>query len=431
MKTKGEHFLREVTNHIKSKEAKEFVATELEFHLKQARNTWIAKGFNEESAEKKAVEQMGSPIKLGQELNRLHRPLVDWWMVVLLILTMGIGFLPLLSFENTDMMDLRHTLMNKMIFVILGFVAAFGMMMIDYRKLEKGGWLFYITGVLILFMLKILPVPIITIINGEPLLNVGPFTIECIMAVPFFLLAWASFFNNGRAKIWQLGILFLFSLYLFLMIPNPSVTFLYIIMVFMMLWWSSLGKKKALLITIGTVCLSIISGGLLYFQSSINEYQLSRILGFLNPENDATGTGYMYLHLKDLLSSAGWFGTSGKEDFFQAGHTDFVFASLTYYYGYLFAIVLVLILFSFVARMMVISYKVNNHYAKLLVIGGITLFGVQFLYNVAMMLGFLPITSISLPFISYGLMPTLFNGFLMGIVLSVYRRKNLVSSSFR
>ena len=36
------------------------------------------------------------------------------------------------------------------------------------------------------------------------------------MAVPFFFLAWASFFNNSRLKVWHLGILYLFSLYLFL-----------------------------------------------------------------------------------------------------------------------------------------------------------------------------------------------------------------------
>ena len=76
---KGERFLTEVTNHIKSKEAKDLVATELNFHLKQAKNMWMDKGLSEEVAEDKAVEQMGSPIKLGQELNKLHKPKVDWF----------------------------------------------------------------------------------------------------------------------------------------------------------------------------------------------------------------------------------------------------------------------------------------------------------------------------------------------------------------
>lgn len=97
MNKKGERFVSEVTNHIKSKEAKSFVATELDFHLKQAKNTWIEKGLSEEVAENKAVEQMGSPIKLGQELNKLHKPKVDWFLFILLVAAMGVGFLPVLA----------------------------------------------------------------------------------------------------------------------------------------------------------------------------------------------------------------------------------------------------------------------------------------------------------------------------------------------
>lgn len=199
-------------------------------------------------------------------------------------------------------------------------------------------------------------------------------------------------------------------------------------MVFVMLWWSKLGKKKALMITVMPICLSMIGG--LYFWESLKEYQIERIFGYLNPEDYPSGAGYMYLHLKELISSAGWFGTSGNKEFIQAAHTDFVFASLTYYYGYLFAIVLLFILSLFIARMIVISHQINDYYGKLLLVGGITLYVVQFIYNVGMTLGLFPISSISLPFISYGLMPTLLNAFLMGIVLSVYRRKDLISSRF-
>ncbi|WP_085994183.1 FtsW/RodA/SpoVE family cell cycle protein [Oceanobacillus senegalensis] len=424
MNKKEEHFLKEVTNHIKSKEAKKFVGTELEFHLRQAKKTWLEKGLSEVDAEKKAVQEMGSPTKLGLELNKLHRPRIDWLIIILLLTAMGLGFLPIISLGDADLMDVNHFLKNKVIFVILGVAIALGMMMIDYRKLEKLGWLFYIVGVFILLSIHLFPN---VTVNGEPFIKIGPIVIECLMAVPFFFLAWASLFNNSKLKVWHLGILFLFSLYLFLMIPNLSTTFIYTMMVLVMLWWSKLGKKKALIITVVPICLSIIGG--FYFWSSAEKYQLQRILGYLNPKNYADGAGYMYVRLTELMSSAGWFGTSGMKEFIPAAHTDLVFASLTYYYGYLFALFLVLILSLFVARIMVIAYKINGHYGKLLLVGGMTLFVVQFIYNVGMILGLLPITSVSLPFISYGLMPTLFNAFLMGVVLSVYRRKNLISSS--
>jgi len=226
----------------------------------------------------------------------------------------------------------------------------------------------------------------------------------------------------------HLVVLYLFSLCLFLTVATLSTVFIYITMVFVMLWWSNLGKKKVLIITIVPICLLIIRVS--FSWSSVKGYHLDRFLGYLNPERDAGGAGFMYVRLKEVMSSAGWFGTSGDTKFIPAPDTDFVFASLTYYYGYFLALVLVLILSLFVARIMVISYKINARYGKLLLVGGMTLFVVQFIYNVGMIIGLLPIASISLPFISYGLMPILFNAFLMGIVLSVYRRKNLISSSF-
>ncbi|GCF70555.1 FtsW/RodA/SpoVE family cell cycle protein [Bacillus paranthracis] len=415
MNKKGERFLTEVTNHIKSKEAKDLVATELNFHLKQAKNMWMDKGLSEEVAEDKAVEQMGSPIKLGQELNKLHKPKVDWFLIGLLVAAMGLGFLPVIAFGY-----MNDLLMDKVIFVVLGIATALGMMLMNYRKLERLGWLFYTIGVLILLMLYCFPNAGML---GEPIIKVGPIAIDRLMAVPFFFLAWASFFNNSRIKVMHLVALYLFSLYLFLIGAAFSVIFIYITMVFVMLWWSKLGKKKALIITIVPICLLII--GAYFSWHTVKGVYLDRFLGYLNPERDAQGAGFMYIRLKEVMSSAGWFGTYGDMKFIPAPDTDFVFASLTYYYGYWLALILVFVLSLFVARLIVISYKINDRYGKLLLVGGLTLFVVQFLYNVGMILGLLPITAISLPFISYGLTPTVFHALIMGIVLSVYRRKDI------
>lgn len=416
MNKKGERFVSEVTNHIKSKEAKSFVATELDFHLKQAKNTWIEKGLSEEVAENKAVEQMGSPIKLGQELNKLHKPKVDWFLLILLVAAMGLGFLPVFVFEYTN-----EVMINKVIFIILGVVTAIGMMLLDYRKLERMGWLFYIIGVVVLLILYCFSNASMI---GEPLIQIGPIAIDCLMAVPFFFLAWASFFNNSRLKIIHLVVLYLFSLYLFLIVSTLSSIFIYITMVFVMLWWSKLGKKTSLIITVVPICLFIIKVSV----SWSSGYHLDRLLGYLNPESDAGGAGFMYIRLKEVMSSAGWFGTYGDMKFIPAPDTDFVFASLTYYYGYWLALILVFVLSLFVARLIVISYKINDRYGKLLLVGGLTLFVFQFIYNVEMILGLLPLAAISLPFISYGLTPTVFHALIMGIVLSVYRRKGI---SFR
>ncbi|MED2915013.1 FtsW/RodA/SpoVE family cell cycle protein [Bacillus sp. AR8-1] len=406
MNKKGERFLKEVTNHIKSKEAKDLVAMELDFHLKQAKNMWMDKGLSEEVAEDKAVEQMGSPVKLGEELNKLYKPKVDWFLIGLLVAAMGLGFLPIITFGHADLF------MNKVIFVILGVVTAMGMMLLDYRRLEKLGWLFYTIGVLILLMIKCFPTDYVI---GEAIIKIGPIKIDCLMTMPFFFLAWASFFNNSRLKFMHLLILYVFSLYLFSTTSILLPIFIYITMVFVMLWWSKLGKNTAWLITI----LPFIVRDL-FSWSAVKEYRIARILGFINPAHDQWD-----LRLQEAMSSAGWFGTYGNIKSIRAAHTDFVFASLTYYYGYVLALVLVVILSLFAVRIMNIAYKINDGYGKLLLVGGVTLFVIHFICNVGMTLGILPRVSISLPFISYGLIPTLFHAFIMGIVLSVYRRKDI------
>lgn len=219
----------------------------------------------------------------------------------------------------------------------------------------------------------------------------------------------------------HLLMLYVFSLYLFSTTSILLPISIYITMVFVMLWWSNLGKNTAWLITILPILPFIIRD--LFSWSAVKEYRIARILGFINPAHDQWD-----LRLQEAMSSAGWFGTYENIKSIRAAHTDFVFASLTYYYGYVLALVLVVILSLFAVRIMNIAYKINDGYGKLLLVGGVTLFVIHFICNVGMTLGILPRVSISLPFISYGLIPTLFHAFIMRIVLSVYRRKDM---SFR
>ncbi|MGG1674810.1 FtsW/RodA/SpoVE family cell cycle protein [Neobacillus sp. NRS-1170] len=414
-------FLNEVTDQIKSKEAKKFVAVELGYHLKETKKIWIEKGLSESEAEIKAVEQMGSPVKLGQQLNKLHRPKVDWLLVILFVTTLGLGFLPMFSLGY---MNERHFPTFKIIIAIISGTAALGIMMIDYRKWRKRGWVFYAIGMLILLLLRFFSN---TTVNGLPLLRIPPITIESLMAVPFFFLGWASFLSNVRLKVWQFGILLLIPLFFFLALPSVSNAYIYTVMVFVMLWWSTFSRKIVLFIWAFSFSSFLLLGVISW--NTLNDYQLVRFLAFLNPEKYYDGAGYLILRAKDLLSKAGWFGNHmDNQVFIPEAHTNFVFVSFTYYYGWLFAIALVVILFLFVARIIVVMYKIKDPFGKLLLIGAVALYAVQLATNVGMSLGLVPLITMSLPFISYGLMPTLLNAILIGVVLSVYRRKDITSN---
>jgi cell division protein FtsW (lipid II flippase) len=108
-----------------------------------------------------------------------------------------------------------------------------------------------------------------------------------------------------------------------------------------------------------------------------------------------------------------------------SAHTDFIFAYITYTFGWFTAIILAVLIMVFLIRMTRIAIIVKNNYARLLVIGLATIFAVQFLWNIAMNLGFAPISGVGLPFISYGGSQLISNALAVGIILSIYRRKNL------
>ncbi|MGE8207490.1 FtsW/RodA/SpoVE family cell cycle protein [Heyndrickxia sp. NPDC080065] len=417
MKNRRSSFLNEVTEQIHSKEAKKYVTDELSYHLNEVKKALMGKGLAEDEAEEKAIEQMGNPLILGQQLNKLHRPKVDWLMVILLTTTLCLGFLPLISLSE---MDVKRLLIMKVIFVLFGGAAALGIMMMDYRKWKKQGWLFYTIGTLILLMIRYFS-------NGIPtLIRIGPITIENLMAIPFFFLAWASFFDNRRLKVWHIAVLFLPSAYLFFSVPSISTVYIYIVMVFVMMWWSKLSRKRILTISALAVGTCVISG--LMFWQVLKIHQKDRMLAFFNPEKYANSAGYMVLRAKELISKAGWFGNFSNKEMIPDSHTNFVMVNFTYYYGWLFAIALLIILSLFIARIVVVISRVKDPYGKLLLIGALALYAVQLISNIGMMLGFFPITTMPLPFISYGMMPILLNAILIGVILSVYRRKDLLSS---
>ncbi|QAS51479.1 FtsW/RodA/SpoVE family cell cycle protein [Halobacillus litoralis] len=124
-------------------------------------------------------------------------------------------------------------------------------------------------------------------------------------------------------------------------------------------------------------------------------------------------------------SSAGWTGNFGAENPLSSGHTDFVLVSVTYQFGWIVSIIITLVLLLLMLRVALVNIKVKDSYGRMVVTGGLAFYSVQLLYHLMMSLGLLPVMSFSLPFLSYGLYPTVLNAIVFGLILSVYRKKDL------
>ena len=153
-------------------------------------------------------------------------------------------------------------------------------------------------------------------------------------------------------------------------------------------------------------------------------YQQDRILTFLNPGLDPRDAGYQIIQSKIAIGSGGIWGkglfngSQTRLDFLPEARTDLVFSVLGEEFG-LWGSLLVLLLFTFILyRAVRIAARCRSKFASNLVIGAAAIILFQYFVNVGMVLGFMPVTGLALPFISYGGTSLVLCWALMGLIVS-------------
>ena len=418
---RSNQFLDEVSSYIRSKEAKLYIEAELKNHLTQTKNEWIKKGYQEDEAEEIAVRNMGNPSDIGLKMDKLHRPKIDWKLMSMFLFMSAAGLL-LFSFLFKD--GNSFSVLKQVYSVIGSVILACLLLFFDYRKLQRWGWVFFTIGCLILVQFQYSNVSV----NGRPQLNImGLLSVDSIVVLPVFLLAWAGMLQSKKMNVYLAAFLYLCSVYLFMLTANVQAMGLYSLMVAVMVWRSGL-SKKGILITAGvllTTCVSL----LLVSLKDIKAYQFERILAFVTPEKFSETSGYTYLKLERLIEDAGWFGHGGSLgafDFSTDMITEFIFVTITYTLGWAGSLLIGLLFIWMIWRISHIFKTVKDPFGKILISGCFAIFTAQVTISIGMSLGLLPIISLSLPFMSYGALPAMINAFLFGLILSVYRKKNLI-----
>ena len=162
----------------------------------------------------------------------------------------------------------------------------------------------------------------------------------------------------------------------------------------------------------------------------MHDYQRSRVLTFLNPENDPLGAGYHIIQSKIAIGSGGVYGrgwlngTQSHLDFLPEQSTDFIFAVFAEEFGLVGAIILLSLYAFIILRGLMIASLAQDTYGRLLG-GSLSLtFFVYLFVNVGMVSGILPVVGVPLPLISYGgtSMVTLMAGFGMLMSINSHRR---------
>ena len=125
---RAEEYLKIVTEQIRCKRARGAVQEELQQHMEDQKNAFLVEGMEVQEAEAAAVAEMGDPIKIGTEMDRIHRPQMAWGMIGLIgalgIAGLLLQFLMRLYFA--DGVDLEPYLLKQIMMFGISFVAMMG-----------------------------------------------------------------------------------------------------------------------------------------------------------------------------------------------------------------------------------------------------------------------------------------------------------------
>ena len=163
--------------------------------------------------------------------------------------------------------------------------------------------------------------------------------------------------------------------------------------------------------------------------SLIKDYQMNRLLVFIDPENASSDSSYNLQQSLIAVGSGGFFGkgiggaTQSTSGFLPEAHTDFVFALLSETFGFAGAMLLLALFALLMISTIRVAIKSENLFFRLVCTGIVGMWMFQIFENIGMCIGLMPITGIPLPFISFGSSSMMTQCLAVGIVQSIWRHR--------
>ncbi len=159
----------------------------------------------------------------------------------------------------------------------------------------------------------------------------------------------------------------------------------------------------------------------------LKPYQKDRLVSFMEPDADAKGSGYQVKQSLIAVGSGGLFGSSEESQtrlaFLPVPQTDFIFAAFSEGHGFVGAMGVLLLYFIVLMRLTQNAQTAPDRAGTFLVMGVVAVLTFHILVNVGMVLGFMPVTGIPLPLMSYGGSSVLFMFLALGMVMNVRMRR--------
>lgn len=433
-----DEYLKTLLEQIRCKKARPYIRQELQDHIEDQIAENMHAGMDRERAEKEAVRDMGDPVETGISLDRIHKPQIAWKLLVMVILLSVAGIL-------THIMITRH--INEgdasvsgryVIHVMVGIAVMIFLYFLDYTLLAR----FSKVIAVILLAMCLLTLYFGCKVNGMRyfiIIGGGSVSIPALMLfyVPIYGGVIYQYHGSGYTGLLKAIVWMVIPVVLVLRMPAMMTAGLMLISMLVMLTiaiqkdWFVVQKKKAMggLWEIFMVMPAAVFL-MMYLGNAFAPYQKARIQAVFSNSGDVS---YLTATLRSLLTVNKFAGNSGVDvtEMLPAYNADYILVYLSSVYGMLAAILICCILAVLILTVFHTAMRQKNQLGMMMGCGCGMIFLVSFLINVLENVGAFPPAATFMPFLSAGGSYIIVSYGLMGIVLSIYRYKNVYPQHVR
>ncbi len=353
----------------------------------------------------------------------------DWTLLGFLMLLCAVS---VLEVHSATLHTRFSSFGVRQVFWIAGGVAVmFIFSKIDYHRILD--WAPWAYGIGIVALAAVLSPLGHQALGGRRWIKAGPLLVQPSEFVKLVLvLVVARYFANlgGRSLTWKeiFRAFALVGLPMLFVIKQPDLgtTLTYTPILVAGLFLGGINLRQSIVLLLAGL---VLVGGVWSSGKFLKSYQKARLVSFINPENDPRGAGYQVLQSKIAVGSGGIWGKGTEKGsqtqgyFLPIPYTDFIFAAFSEEHGFVGALVVLMLYFFILMRLIQNAQTAADLSGTLIIMGVVAVLTFQIAVNVGMVIGFMPVTGIPLPLMSYGGSSVLFTFLALGVAMNVRMRR--------
>ncbi len=353
---------------------------------------------------------------------------IDIILLGIVLSLFAIGFVLIASVTQFH----TRKLMIQGIALLIGLFFMIFSTTVDYSVLKRYDWYLYAAGIVLLLLVYV------------PGLGKEQFSARSWIDLKFmhfqtseatkvlFTLSYAAFLDRRRNQLNTIfevipAILYPMPIF-FLLMKQPDLggLLVFFCITIFCLFVAGLNKKYI----IGGILLVAISVPIIYKFELLAPHQMERLVAFINPNDPNVKGNYQVIQSMTAIGSGQMFGkglfkgTLIPFGFLPVPESDFIFAMAGEEFGMLGMGIIIFLFFLFIHRIYQIAVRAKDFYGTIIAMGFLGMFLYQIFQNIGMTIGLIPVTGVTLPFVSYGGSSVMMGMVIISILMNIQIKSN-------